>query len=171
MDSVLPVATVMIVVLAATPAIAHALELPGKMRLDRDSYFVVQRIYYPGFTVAGIAEIVAIVATVVLLLVAPTGMPAWTVLAALVGLLAMHALYWVLIHPVNRHWMEGEMLAKAGGAFFAADPLGMHTGARGRTRAGEPDWRALRNRWEYAHVARAALSMLSLLALVAALRG
>jgi hypothetical protein len=63
--------------------------------------------------------------------------------------------------------MEGEAVGKAGGAFFAADP----TGTRGRRPPGEADWRVLRDRWEYAHVARAALSLLSLLALVAALRG
>ena len=55
MDS-FQVFAVLIVVLAAVPAVAHALELPGKMRLTEDQYFATQRIYYPGFTFAGIAE-------------------------------------------------------------------------------------------------------------------
>jgi hypothetical protein len=165
MDSILPVVTVMIVVLAATPAIAHALELPGKLRLDRDAYFVVQRIYYPGFTIAGIAEFLAMIATAALLL-APASLPRIAVLIALLGLVAMHAVYWVVIHPVNRRWLAGEGLSRAGSRFFAADP----TGARAREPAHEADWRVLRDRWEYAHVARAVLSTLSLLALVVALR-
>ena len=37
--------------------LAHALELPGKLRLDETSYRAVQGIYYPGFTVSsGFAE-------------------------------------------------------------------------------------------------------------------
>jgi hypothetical protein len=35
-------------VVAAVPALAHALELPGKMRLTKDAYFAMQHIYYPG---------------------------------------------------------------------------------------------------------------------------
>lgn len=30
------------------PALAHAMEYPGKMRLSRDAYLTVQPIYYPG---------------------------------------------------------------------------------------------------------------------------
>jgi hypothetical protein len=53
---IMQVVTVVLVALAMIPAVAHALELPGKMRLSKDIYFAVQRIYYPGFTFAGIAE-------------------------------------------------------------------------------------------------------------------
>jgi len=34
-------------------ALAHALELPGKMRLSKEAYLAVQPIYYPGFTIGG----------------------------------------------------------------------------------------------------------------------
>jgi hypothetical protein len=30
------------------PSVAHALELPGKIRLNEAEYRIVQRIYYPG---------------------------------------------------------------------------------------------------------------------------
>jgi hypothetical protein len=60
-------------VFAATPAIAHALELPGKMRLAQHDYLVVQRVYYPGFTDAGIAEPSAIVAAAILPFSTPVG--------------------------------------------------------------------------------------------------
>ena len=35
-------------------ALAHALEFPGKLRLDEATYRDVQTIYYPGFTVGGL---------------------------------------------------------------------------------------------------------------------
>jgi hypothetical protein len=46
---------------------AHALELPGKMRLSKEAYLQVQTIYYPGFTIGGIAEIGGIIALLILL--------------------------------------------------------------------------------------------------------
>ncbi len=72
----------------------------------------------------------------------------------------MAAIYWLAIHPVNRLWLEGRELAGIGSAFF---------GVGQRHRADRPaDWTALRDRWEYAHAARAGLSLLSLLALLIA---
>jgi len=62
------VATVFLAGTAMTMALAHALEFPGKMRLDEQTYMAVQRIYYPGFTVGGIAEPLAVVTTLVLTL-------------------------------------------------------------------------------------------------------
>ena len=56
MFRVLYIVTVLIVVLAIVPAVAHTLELSGKMRLSKDEYAVMQRVY-PGFTVAGLAEL------------------------------------------------------------------------------------------------------------------
>ena len=53
MSQVLQVQTVILVSVAMAPALAHALELPGKLRLDREVYLQVQLIYYPGFTIAG----------------------------------------------------------------------------------------------------------------------
>jgi hypothetical protein len=48
--------------------LAHALEFPGKMRLDGQTYRTVQTIYYPGFTVGGVGEPLAAVATLALLI-------------------------------------------------------------------------------------------------------
>jgi MFS superfamily sulfate permease-like transporter len=147
-----------IVVLAMVPALAHALELPGKLRLGRDAYFAVQPIYYPGFTIAGLAEPVAIVLCIVLLVVTPRATAEfWWSLAALVALLAMHAVYWLFTHPVNRFWLRGEKVGGAGRRFFSA-------GAS----MGSEDWKMLRDRWEYSHVARATLAFFSFIALVLA---
>ena len=68
-----------------------------------------------------------------------------------------HAIYWVITHPVNKVWLKDEKLDKAGGRFFA-------TG----TSTAEGDWAALRDRWEWSHVARAVLELSSLIALVIA---
>ncbi|CAN5853005.1 hypothetical protein BH20PSE1_BH20PSE1_12420 [soil metagenome] len=53
MFSVLQVLTVILVAVAMALALAHALELPGKMRLDKETYYAMQPIYYPGFTIGG----------------------------------------------------------------------------------------------------------------------
>jgi hypothetical protein len=44
MNGVLEVVTVVLVAFTMAPALAHALELPGKMRLSKEEYRVVQRI-------------------------------------------------------------------------------------------------------------------------------
>ena len=49
----LQVITLFLVSVAMGLALAHALEFPGKMRLDRKHYISTQAIYYPGFTVVG----------------------------------------------------------------------------------------------------------------------
>jgi hypothetical protein len=48
MVTTLQVITLMLVALAMAPAVAHALEFPGKKRLSKDAYLTVQGIYYPG---------------------------------------------------------------------------------------------------------------------------
>ena len=150
--------TIMLAAVGMALSLAHALEFPGKRRLDRPTYLKVQAIYYPGFTVGGIFEPVAMVAAFALLLFTPLGtLPFWLTLAAFFSLLLAHAIYWAIIHPVNRVWLKDEKLDKAGGSFFA-------TGGR----TAEGDWTALRDRWEWSHVARAILEMVGLAALVAA---
>jgi hypothetical protein len=160
---ILQVLSIVLVAVGVALTLAHALELPGKLRLTRDTYVAVQAIYYPGFTIGALfGEVGAMLATLVLLVLTPLASTAfWLTLAALVSLLIMHGLYWVLTHPVNRFWLEDQQLQGAGAAFFAV-------GARGAASGAEQDWTALRNRWEYSHVARAAFAMLSLIALATA---
>jgi hypothetical protein len=155
MFRVLYIVTVLIVVLATVPAVGHALELPGKMRLSKDEYAVMQRVYYPGFTVAGLAEPGGILMTLILLIRAPADHTMWFILAC-AGLIGMQIIYWVITHPMNKVWIEGQQLAAAAGRFFAA----------GSDRSGNRDWVGLRDRWESSHVARAGCSTLSLVALL-----
>jgi hypothetical protein len=163
MFNILQVATVLLVTLALVPSLAHALELPGKLRLDKAAYLTVQPIYYPGFTAAGVGEPVGIIATVVLLWLTPGDTPGfWLTLVALLGLIAMHAVYWIVTHPVNKFWLQQENLGGFGSGFFSfgANQSGPSAEAR--------PWTALRDRWEYSHVARAGFACVSLIALLIA---
>jgi hypothetical protein len=56
MMMVLEVVTIFLVAFAVSMALAHALEHPGKQRLDEKTDMAVQTIYYPGFTLGGIGE-------------------------------------------------------------------------------------------------------------------
>jgi hypothetical protein len=167
MLQVVQVLAVIFVGVALVPALAHALELPGKRRLAEDAYFAVQTIYYPGFTIAGVAEPLGVIATIILLfLTRPGSSESWLTLVALLGLLGMQAVYWLVTHPVNRVWVEGQRMGSLGSGFFSV---------AGKSRAGAPSetrpvsWTGLRDRWEYSHLVRAVLAVLSLVALVIAI--
>jgi hypothetical protein len=155
MWTALYIVTVLIVVMASIPAVAHALELPGKMRLSKDEYAVMQRVYYPGFTVAGLAEPAGIVMVLILLVPAPAYHIVFLIVA-LAGLGGMQVIYWLVTHPVNKVWIAEERLSAAGERFFKS----------GFSSTESRDWVVLRNRWEYSHVARAGCSIVSLIALL-----
>ena len=162
MFHLLQIATVLVVAIAMTLSLAHALELPGKLRLDRDAYLAIQSVYYPGFTIGGASEPLSIVVTLVLLIMTPAGKPAfWLTFAALMALIAVHAIFWLVTQPVNKYWVVGEKLNAASARFFSVNAA----------RSGEavvPDWTELRDRWEYSHAARAVLASLAFVLLVIA---
>ncbi|MER9938101.1 DUF1772 domain-containing protein [Mesorhizobium sp. M0088] len=161
MLGLLQVAVVMIVALPMALSVAHALELPGKMRLDERTYRAVQHIYYPGFTIGGAAEPLSIIVTGLLLFLVPAGTAAfWLVMVAFVALLATVAIYWIAVHPINKYWMEDAAAGVFGASFFSAG---------GKRDGPQANWTELRDRWEYAHVARAVLTSVGLLALVISL--
>jgi hypothetical protein len=165
MFTVLQLATVILAVVAMVPALAHALELPGKMRLTREAYMVVQPIYYPGFTLAGLSEPGAILATILLLFMAePGSTDFWLTGTALVALGVMHAVYWFRTHPVNNFWLQGENLGKAGARFFTA----AHAHGNDAHNAAAADWQQLRDQWEHSHLLRAVLAVLAFIALLLA---
>ena len=151
------VLAVLLVALAVTPALAHALEWPGKMRLPRKHYVAMQPIYYPGFTIAGgLGEAGGLLVLLALLAMTPYGgTPFWLMLLSLVALATMHGAYWALIHPVNKFWLRDETLHSVAERFFAADPLSRSGGARATHEShnnglAESEWTALRDRWENA---------------------
>ncbi|MDN2565790.1 DUF1772 domain-containing protein [Aquibium sp. A9E412] len=161
MIQVITIAALLCVAVTFGLALAHALELPGKMRLDRNTYGAVQAIYYPGFTYGGlVGELGGIVLLAAALLPLPYGTDRfWWTAAALALLVAVHAAYWLFTHPVNDFWVRDVATTSAASRFFAA-------GSRA-----EGDWRAMRDRWERSHVLRAVLAGASLLALAVGLTG
>jgi hypothetical protein len=156
MLQLLQIVTLVLVAIVMALSLSHALEYPGKLRLGEKDYRVVQAIYYPGFTFGGASEPAAIVVTFVLLLLTPGVAAFWLTLAALIALIAIQAVFWLVTQPVNKHWLKGEKLSGTGRAFF---------GAGGNV---EGDWTALRDRWEYSHIARAALATIAFVLLLVA---
>ena len=162
MLQMLEVVSVLLVAITMALSLAHALELPGKLRLSKEDYLAVQPIYYPGFTFGGIAEPVSVIVVIVLLFWISGQSAFWLAVGALTALAAVNAIYWLVVHPVNNFWLKDFELKGAGGAFFK-------TGASGYDHAGEVDWIAYRNRWEGGHIARAVLSLIALALLVVAI--
>jgi hypothetical protein len=155
----LQIVTLMLVAVAMALSLAHALELPGKMRLGKDAYLSVQTIYYPGFTIGGIAEPLGILALIALLVLVPFGSSRfWWTAAALLALVAAHLIYWFVTHPVNNFWTKDIELTGLGAKFFSLFVSELSGG----------DWSRLRDLWEYSHVARAICSMLGFLCLAIA---
>jgi Domain of unknown function (DUF1772) len=158
--NVIHLLTVLLVAVAFALSLAHALELPGKLRLTKDAYAAVQPIYYPGFTVGGFSEPLSVLLTIILLFFMPLGSTDfWLTLIALFGLVGMQLVYWLLTHPVNKFWLEDESLSRVGADFFAL----------GKEGSRPEDWTRLRDRWEYSHVARAGFALVSFLALLLAM--
>jgi hypothetical protein len=157
---VLKILTVLTVAVFMATTLAHALELPGKMRLGRHEYFATQTIYWPGFTrVGGSAEVASLALTLLLALLTTWGTkPFWLLWASFLLLATAHAIYWLLIHPVNKVWTRGLDLTSASRSFFSA----------GGDEESDEDWTELRERWEYAHATRAFLNFASLALLVSA---
>jgi hypothetical protein len=149
------VLVLVLVAVAMALSLAHALELPGKMRLSKDIYVGMQAIYYPGFTYGGlVGEFGGMLGLAALLFLLPAGSGAfWWAALGLALLIVSHAVYWIVTHPVNGFWLKDTELSGLGAMFFP-------TADRGRT----ADWTQLRNVWEYSHVARAALALLSFVA-------
>lgn len=156
------IVTLLLVALAMATAVAHALEFPGKMRLPRDTYFAVQSIYYPGFLIGGgLGEFAGMLGTIALLFLTPTASAAfWLTLGASVSMLLMQFIFWVFTQPVNRFWLRNQQMATAGAAFFE-----VRASKENETR----DWTALRDQWEYSHLARAVLSFIAVALLAAAI--
>lgn len=77
----------------------------------------------------------------------------------------MQAVYWLFTHPVNKFWVEGENLDRFSSGFFSFGT----SSSQPENETRPPDWTALRDRWEYSHVARLGFALLSLIALLIAI--
>jgi len=162
MLQILQVITLMLVAVTMTLALAHALEYPGKMRLSQQEYLAAQAIYYPGFTLGGIAEGVSMIALGVLaFLLRGSGAVFWLTLGAFLAIVALHLVYWALTHPVNNFWIKDVKLHRADTRFFGLSPAPQI--------GGQPDWTELRDQWERSHLIRAVLGVVGLLLLTISL--
>jgi hypothetical protein len=147
MRAALQLVSVLLAALALAPPLAHVLELPGKLRLARESYLKVQSIYTPGFALAGWAEALVMPVLLILLLVTPLGSVGFWLTAAAVACFALvQLIFWVVVNPVNKYWLAPDRFDSA------------------------PGWPRIRDRWEYGHAARAALALAGLIALLVALK-
>jgi hypothetical protein len=156
MLEIVQIVTVVVVAIVMSLPLAHALEWPGKLRLSKEHYFAMQPIYYPGFTYAGFAEPLS------LLVLTPMGTGQfWSTAGAFLALLTMHATYWVLTHPVNNFWLEGFKLQGFARRFF-------EVGVSEQSSPMDSEWTRLRDRWEFSHMIRAILGLVSLVLIVVA---
>jgi hypothetical protein len=87
-------------------------------------------------------------------------------LIAFAALFFMHAIFWMVAQTVNKFWLTKQQLIGVGQLFFSIDPL---TQRREEAEKNGEDWKAMRNRWEYSHLVRAALSVIALVTLTVAL--
>lgn len=155
MSRVFPLACLLLVGIAMALSLAHVAELPGKMRLDRETYLAVQQIYYPGFTIGGIAEPLGALAVLALLILTPLpGVRLWWAVLALGCLVGMQLVFWFVTQPVNAAWTRDMNLQGPGGLFFSLFPVEI-----------SGDWTRLRDIWEYSHVSRALLGMIAFLSI------
>jgi hypothetical protein len=155
----LELVSLFLVVATVIPSAAHALELPGKLRLTQEEYFVVQAIYHPGFAVISAAEPLSIIAVVALLVLTPSGTTIfWLRVVALLATVLTHVLYWTLTAPANKIWFRDEALSGSAQRFCEAGGS-----------VDETDWTMFRDLWEWSHLCRAATSVIALVLLAVAL--
>ena len=129
-------ASIISTAISMSAALAHLMELPGKMKYERELYVRLHRTLYPTFgRTAGYAEALSVLST---------GALAWwtrkrhqlaaPLTSAEAGCLAAaHGIFWVLVAPVNSTMVCWDLDAIP------------------------PDWQKWRNRWEYSYATRAVL--------------
>ncbi|KAB0268258.1 DUF1772 domain-containing protein [Microvirga brassicacearum] len=128
--------------LALGAALAHVLELPNKIGLPRDEYFIVQQVYrgWDRLAFLLLVELAAMIALAVMSRRRPRVF--WPVVGAIFCLLSAQLLFWLFTFPANvatENW----------------------------TRMPN-DWGRLRTQWEYSHLAGAIFQVLAMAALIVA---
>jgi hypothetical protein len=127
---------VILTALALVPSGAHIAELPNKLSLDRDQYFVVQQVYR-GWALFGVVIIAALVANLIFAILCwrrrkPFRLP----LIAGLAIAASLVVFFLWVYPGN--------VATDNWANIPAN------------------WQELRTRWEFGHAAGAALVFIAL---------
>ena len=137
--------TIILTALLMTMGFAHLWQMPTRLTYDGSLWFTTLNMYQqfgPGGP-GPFIEIGAIVSTIVLLfLLRDHRMASVLALVAAISLLAAFAAWWVLVHPVNVEMLN-----------WTAESL-------------PANWMEYRDRWEYAHAARAVFQLIALSGLV-----
>jgi hypothetical protein len=129
--------------LSLAPGLAHLFEMPRKLGLSEQAYFVVQRIYL-GWDWFGVSILVQLGALILLAVRSAREYYVFRpVVAALVLLVMAQALFWCITFPAN---------------------VATHNWTRAPA-----DWQDLRTAWEYSHAGGAVCQLLGLMSLIAAL--
>jgi hypothetical protein len=129
---------IVLTALALVPAAAHLAELPNKIGLDQEAYFVVQDIYR-GWALFGIALFGALATNLALaIMVRRQRAPFWLAILAFVLVAATLAIFFIWTYPANQATNNWTVVPA--------------------------DWQQLRTSWEYAHATNAVLTFLALCA-------
>jgi hypothetical protein len=141
--------TLVLAALAIGAPLAHVLEMPVRRTYDPALYVTVTHTLYRYFGIVGaMIEVGAVVGAVVWAAglgrsrTSAVSAHRWAMAGAACLVLA-HALFWLLVNPVNQ-------------AFAAWTPTAV-----------PPDWTRLRDQWEFTHAARAGFFLLGFCALLA----
>jgi hypothetical protein len=140
---ILRFASLMSTAVSMTAAVAHLLEMPSKMRYERELYVRLHRTLYRNFgRFAGVAEILSVVLAAGLALRRGRQKGDRRDMTAAACLATSHAIFWALVSPANQT--------------MASWPL----------TALPKRWQQWRDQWEYAHAIRAVLQLAAMGALL-----
>ena len=127
---------IVLTALALVPAGAHLFELPNKIGLGQEAYFIVQNIYR-GWALFGIVLFGTLGANLALtVMVRQMRGPFWLALAGFLLVAATLAVFFTWTYPANQATSNWTVVPA--------------------------DWQELRRQWEYAHAANALLTFLAL---------
>jgi hypothetical protein len=125
-----------VIALAFVPAGAHLFELPNKIGLPQEQYFVVQNIYR-GWALFGFVLFGALGASLALaILLRGRGAAFWLALGSFVLIAATLAIFFIWTYPANQ--------------------------ATSNWTVAPANWAELRTQWEYAHAVNAVLTFVAL---------
>jgi hypothetical protein len=123
-------------------ALAHLLELPNKIRLPVDEYFIVQGIYR-GWNRLGLVLFVQLLSILTLIALSSRKSGVfWSAVLALLCLMGAQALFWLYTFPANVATANWTVVPQ--------------------------DWEQLRRQWEFSHAAGALLQLGAMIALIIA---
>ncbi|MFC7399064.1 DUF1772 domain-containing protein [Chelatococcus sp. GCM10030263] len=127
--------------LALGGALAHALEMPNKIGMSRDQYFVVQQAYR-GWSLLGFLLLIELGSMIAIAALSSEPWVRWPTVAAIAFLVGAQALFWIYTYPANVATQNWTVV---------------------------PDnWEILRRQWEYSHAAGAGFQTLAMSSLIIA---